>query len=800
MFLFLIVVVFNTFSSLQAACGLRQSEVKISITPDDYPGEISWSLRDNFTNALIDSGRAVGDTICIPSNQCVVFSIFDSQGDGICCAYGIGSYSVSLNNTIVAYGGNYGSKETTVFNCAAGVACTNPSIAREQTMTALFPDAWYTFVPDTSGIYVISTCSLNNTCDTKLYVYDACAGIKIDENNPGTIFYNDDACANEQSEIVADLIAGKTYYIRVGDFATSCANKRITWKISYSGPIKGCMDSTSCNYNPLATIDTGGCVYGPSPLCPAPDLEVVQSELEATMAIDNLTVTANNCYIGEGCLTGYGTRRLIRFSTHIKNIGNQDYFIGSPDASPDQFVYDECHGHYHYKGYAEYILYNQNYQPLQSGFKNGFCVLDLECDGGGSAKYGCGNMGISAGCGDIYSSDLDCQWIDITDIDTGKYTFVIRVNWDRSPDKLGHHESRYDNNQAMVCLHIYLDNTGKKIFDILPDCAAFRDCAGDIFGSALLDCSNICNGSSVLGDVNSNHAADSLDVTSYLNGLKEDALTYRSCIDLNGDDFITVTDAVRLNGCLLQNTGIHTHTGNYQNTHKHCEFPFNIYNPFDSSIFSIANVNWNQKYIDLNVLNPSALLLAYEFKMHGLVIDSVVNTINGIYKPDIRWSNTGHIVCASLNENSLFRQTIPKNFLRIYYRNLTDTIIYIDTIIAVVNSNYEEIKGKIGGTFFKEPHDTLIITGLSHAISSELVMVPNPTTGLFTINFSDFSSMQNIPIFITDVLGKKIQPTFYYESNNRATINLSGHAAGIYILQIIKGNKNFSKQIILVDK
>ena len=63
--------------------------------------------------------------------------------------------------------------------------------------------------------------------------------------------------------------------------------------------------------------------------------------------------------------------------------------------------------------------------------------MDLECSGGGSFQYGCGNMGISSGCGDIYDASLDCQWIDVTNVPAGDYTLVVRVNWDRSPDALG---------------------------------------------------------------------------------------------------------------------------------------------------------------------------------------------------------------------------------------------------------------------------------------------------------------------------------------------------------------------------
>ena len=59
---------------------------------------------------------------------------------------------------------------------------------------------------------------------------------------------------------------------------------------------------------------------------------------------------------------------------------------------------------------------------LPIGFKNGFCVMDLECSDGGTFTYGCSNMGISAHCGDIYGAGLSCQWIDVTGIPTGSTT------------------------------------------------------------------------------------------------------------------------------------------------------------------------------------------------------------------------------------------------------------------------------------------------------------------------------------------------------------------------------------------
>lgn len=793
-------IFFVCSQQVYAACGTGQSQVVVTIVPDNYPQETSWSLYDDVTHTLLDSAGTASDSVCVTNGHCLKFTIYDAFGDGICCGYGNGSYAVSLNGTIVASGAGFGYNQTTYFNCAPGSNCGSPIPATLDTFTAPSPDTWYSFTPDSTGTYIISTCNLGNTCDTKLYIYDHCTGITIAEDNIGTTFYDDDGCGSGvQSKISAALTAGVTYFIRVGDYNTSCAGQPIYWQIQFLGAIHGCTDPNSCNYNALATVSDSSCIYPPNPLCAQPDLSVDANELETSMYVDNLAVGPTNCYISEGCLSGYGTRRLIRFTTHIRNVGNQDYYIGPPvDTVGQQFVFDACHGHWHYSGYAEYLLYDQYHQPLQQGFKNGFCVLDLECSGGGMAKYGCGNMGISVGCGDIYNAGLDCQWIDITDVDTGNYTLVVRVNWDQSPDRLGHYEKTYSNNWAQVCLNLYYDNGGNKIFSVLPNCVPHVDCAGDTFGSAVNDCNAICNGTGVRGDVDLNHAADPIDVNVYLNGIKEDTITYSTCNDLNGDSLITITDAARLNGCLLSTAGTHHHTGNYQNTHKHCEFPFNVYNPFDSVMFSIADTNLEHHYIDLSVFNPTCQLLAYEFKLHGLVVDSIKNLALGNYTPDIRSSSSGHVVGISIDENSLFKQLAPLNFMRVYFSSLTDTFICIENVIAVVNSNYEEVLGKSVNNcvHIAQPVQDTVIISTNFISPEKLSVIPNPSSGVFEI-YMEGKSLYGADLKVYDQLGRIIYQTQNEGLNNHATIDLTNQLSGVYLLQLNLNGRSLTKRLLL---
>ena len=79
----------------------------LSITQDNYPGETTWDLKQNgFT---IKSGGVSGLNPTLVAVSCapLTFTIYDSEGDGICCAWGNGSFSASWNGVVFGSGGEF---------------------------------------------------------------------------------------------------------------------------------------------------------------------------------------------------------------------------------------------------------------------------------------------------------------------------------------------------------------------------------------------------------------------------------------------------------------------------------------------------------------------------------------------------------------------------------------------------------------------------------------------------------------------------------------------------------------------
>jgi len=202
-----------------------------------------------------------------------------------------------------------------------------------------------------------------------------------------------------------------------------------------------------------------------------PDLIVVESALRNSLQVDSI-FNNDQCYIDEGCLSGTGSRQLIKFTTQIANVGDADYYVGQPPqiitGGNNTWAWDACHNHWHYDGYAEYVLLDEQDNEIPAGFKSGFCLADIFCEQGYERKYTCVDQGISAHCTDVYSSQLDCQWIDVTNVPEGVYKLRVRVNFQEEPDVNGVYESTYQNNSAEVCFELFRNAAGRHYINVLP--------------------------------------------------------------------------------------------------------------------------------------------------------------------------------------------------------------------------------------------------------------------------------------------------------------------------------------------
>ena len=106
-----------------ASCNDGSALFRLVLNTDQYGSETSWILRRKSDGASIsDSNYGNEDSYieeaCLSTSECYTFTIFDTGGDGLCCSYGQGNYTVTYGGKVVQAGGSFSSaKEVSFGSC-----------------------------------------------------------------------------------------------------------------------------------------------------------------------------------------------------------------------------------------------------------------------------------------------------------------------------------------------------------------------------------------------------------------------------------------------------------------------------------------------------------------------------------------------------------------------------------------------------------------------------------------------------------------------------------------------------------
>ena len=196
-----------------------------------------------------------------------------------------------------------------------------------------------------------------------------------------------------------------------------------------------------------------------------PDVAVINEGLDVQRVIYRY-IDEDSCALAENCVGGKGWRRLLQFDASVKNlggaaldIGDVDYYLegsGSVLADHNIFEYSECHEHYHFSYYGDFQFGSGD---EQTGNKQAFCLQSTSRYSNNEYSplthpYGaCNFQGIQAGWGDDYGAGIECQWVDVTDVE---------LSGDRAEGEL----SFVFNPEAFLCEGTpVLDEDGNPVFE-----------------------------------------------------------------------------------------------------------------------------------------------------------------------------------------------------------------------------------------------------------------------------------------------------------------------------------------------
>ncbi|MEN0003635.1 MAG: hypothetical protein AAF798_05815 [Bacteroidota bacterium] len=190
----------------------------LTLVLDAFPTETSWELRTEG-GALVEDGGGYSvpsntetEGFCLEPGECYDFTIFDAFGDGICCAFGDGSYTITdAADNVVITGGSFGLSETMSF-C---VPCTTQDPTPATTTKTFCASADLMPSLANTGINVSNSLSANEKVVWKLTGLPSGSAYAIDDE------FTTDDCGDPFKNFGELAVANSSKVIRVQDVANA---------------------------------------------------------------------------------------------------------------------------------------------------------------------------------------------------------------------------------------------------------------------------------------------------------------------------------------------------------------------------------------------------------------------------------------------------------------------------------------------------------------------------------------------------------------------------------------------------
>ena len=163
------VATMNDGSCIYEECSENENLIAIEVQTDAWGYETAIQLTGFNGQLYLDVSDFSDNTlsnfnVCVPNSGVYSFTITDEYGDGICCDYGEGYYTITSCGEVVASGGSFGESETiTIESCDYQnedlLGCTDinafnyNSLANVDNGSCLYFDCPNGFTPDAENLF-----------------------------------------------------------------------------------------------------------------------------------------------------------------------------------------------------------------------------------------------------------------------------------------------------------------------------------------------------------------------------------------------------------------------------------------------------------------------------------------------------------------------------------------------------------------------------------------------------------------------------------------------------------------------